>query len=225
MAGPAIGGIIITFSHWRNIYWLQVGMSALGLIMSFVWVPNIQYEVQQLAEMSDGNDTSIIAAFRRFNPIKILKQLLKPQVLISDVTCGFLGVTQYGILTSVRHIVNPRFGLTTPLVSGLFYLAPGMGFILGSLCGGHLSDMAVKRYIKKRNGLRLPKDRLNSSLIPLAVVLPTSLSLYGWSLDKGFGRLALPIVMAFWIGLGLMSAWNALNTYSAGKCCCCSLNF
>ncbi|KAL6238698.1 major facilitator superfamily domain-containing protein [Aspergillus navahoensis] len=51
----------------------------------------------------------------------------------------------YGTLTSDRHVIDPRFGFTTPLLSGLFYLAPVTGFIVGSLVGGRLSDHTVKR--------------------------------------------------------------------------------
>jgi MFS family permease len=124
-------------------------------------------------------------------------------------------VTQYGILTSVRAVVNPRFNLTTPLVSGLIYIAPGMGFFVGSVVGGRLSDHTVKKYIMKRDGVRIPKDRLNSGLVGLFIGLPISMLLYGWSLQKEVGGLALPIVCAFWIGLSLMGTFNALNTYTA----------
>lgn len=132
-----------------------------------------------------------------------------------DLTCGLLAVTQYGILTSVRHVINPRFNLSTPLVSGLVYIAPGVGFFVGSVVGGRFSDRTVKRYMAKREGVRLPKDRLNSGLSGLFIVLPISMLLYGWSLDREFGGLALPIVAGFWVGVGLMGTFNALNTYTA----------
>ncbi|KKK22414.1 hypothetical protein ARAM_001418 [Aspergillus rambellii] len=67
-----IGGVIVTFSSWRNIYWLQTAMAGLGLFL----------------------------------------------------TCGLLATFQYGILSSARAIFNPRFHLTSALVSGIFYLAP-----------------------------------------------------------------------------------------------------
>lgn len=92
-----------------------------------------------------------------------------------------------------------------------------MGFFVGSIVGGRLSDRTVKKYIAKRDGERIPKDRLNSGLTGLFIVLPISMLLYAWSLEKGFGGLALPIVAAFWIGVGTMGTFNALNTYTAGK--------
>jgi hypothetical protein len=99
----------------------------------------------------------------------------------------------------------------------LVYLAPGIGFFVGSVVGGRFSDRTVKRYIVKRDGVRIPKDRLNSGLSGLFVLLPIAELLYGWSLQKEFGGLALPIVAAFWIGTGLMGTFNALNTYTAGE--------
>ncbi|KAJ3517695.1 hypothetical protein NM208_g14668 [Fusarium decemcellulare] len=213
--GPCISGIIITFNHWRGIYWLQTAMAGLGLTLSAFFIPSIQSEVQQLHGRLSRSERSVTGVLKRFNPTKIFKQFLRPQVFLADLTCGFLAVSQYGLLTCVRHIITPRFHITTPLISGLFYIAPGTGFIVGSVLGGRMSDHAVKRYLTKRDGMRLPKDRLNSGLIHLLAVLPVSLLLYGWGLEKKLGGLALPIVAAFWIGVGLMGAWNGLNTYTA----------
>lgn len=179
-------------------------------------IPNIQSEVAQVHEQRAGSLT-LLQIIKQFNPSRVFKLYLRPHILLTNTTCGFLGVTQYGLLSSLRHIINPRFGLTTPLISGMIYIAPGVGFIVGSLVGGRYSDRTVQRYIEKRHGVRLPKDRLNSSLIHLVSVLPASCLLYGWSLDQEFGGLALPIVMAFWIGTGLQAAWNGLNTYAGGK--------
>lgn len=133
------------------------------------------------------------------------------------MTCGFLAVYHFALLTSARSIINPLFNLTTPLVSGLFYIAPGTGFLIGSILGGKLSDRTVRKYIVKRNGVRLPQDRLNSGLMSLFLVLPIAALLYGWTLQAEVGGLALPIITAFTGGMGLMGGFNGLNTYTAGK--------
>lgn len=92
-----------------------------------------------------------------------------------------------------------------------------MGFLIGSVMGGRLSDRAVKKWIKKRNGVRLPQDRLNSGLVTLFVVLPASILIYSWTLQEEVGGMAVPIISAFTAGVGLLGTFNGLNTYSAGK--------
>lgn len=213
--GPCIGGIIVTFSNWRAIYWLQTAMSGLGFVLSILVIPSIRKETESIEDEKKKQPWTARTVLQRFNPWRVFRLLLRPNIALADLTCGLLATTQYGLLTSVRHVINPRFGLSTPLVSGLVYIAPGVGFFVGSVVGGRFSDRTVKRYMAKREGVRLPKDRLNSGLSGLFVVLPISMLLYGWSLDKEFGGLALPIVAGFWVGVGLMGTFNALNTYTA----------
>ncbi|KAJ5160692.1 uncharacterized protein N7482_007696 [Penicillium canariense] len=210
--GPCIGGIIVTFAHWRIIYWLQLGMVSLGLALSLLFVPSIQRTGQAVAPRQPINLSLVL---HMFNPLRIFRPFIYPNVFLSHLTCGLLATFQYAILTSARSIFNPRFHLTTPLVSGLFYLSPGIGFLIGSVMGGKLSDRAVKRWIQKRNGVRLPQDRLNSGLVTLFVVLPASTLIYSWTLQEGVGGMAVPIISAFTAGIGLLGTFNGLNTYSA----------
>ncbi|KFY95663.1 hypothetical protein V500_02698 [Pseudogymnoascus sp. VKM F-4518 (FW-2643)] len=219
--GPCVGGVIVTFTNWRVIYWVQVGMVGFGLALSLLFVPDIkktnengQDEVS-IVEKDNKVSLSAFEILAKFNPSGILRPFMYTNILFADLTCGFLAFYQYALLTSVRSIINPRFHLTTPLISGLFYLAPGAGFLVGSIVGGRLSDRTVKRYIMKRNGIRLPRDRLNSGLWTLFFVLPAATLIYGWTLEKGVGGMAVPIISAFWGGAGLMGSFNALNTYTA----------
>lgn len=92
-----------------------------------------------------------------------------------------------------------------------------MGFLIGSVMGGKLSDRAVKKWIQKRNGVRLPQDRLNSGLVTLFLVLPASALIYAWTLQEQVGGMPVPVVSAFTAGVGLLGSFNGLNTYSAGK--------
>ena len=89
---------------------------------------------------------------------------------------------------------------------------------MGSILGGQLSDRTVRKYIEKRNGFRLPQDRLKSGLLPLFLVLPIAALLYGWTLQEEVGGLAVPVITAFAGGMGLMGSFNGLNTYAAGEC-------
>ncbi|KAJ5981163.1 hypothetical protein N7522_013978 [Penicillium canescens] len=210
--GPCIGGIIAIFAQWRIIYWLQFAMTLLGLILSLLFVPSIQ-EKKQATSLDKHRVFCTVLSM--FNPMRIFRHFIHPNVFLSCLTCGFLATFQYAILTSARSIFNPRFHLTTPLISGLFYLSPGMGFLVGSVVGGKLSDRSVKKWIIKRNGVRLPQDRLNSGIGTLFGVLPVATLIYGWTLQEEVGGMVVPIISAFFAGAGLMGAFNGLNTYSA----------
>lgn len=102
----------------------------------------------------------------------------------------------YSLLTPIRYVLNPRFHLTTPLQSGLLYIAPGAGYVIGCQIGSRWADYTVSSWIRKR-GIRLPEDRLQSSLVFLGLMLPGSMVLYGWTLDKKFGGIPLPIICMF----------------------------
>ncbi|PWY79509.1 synaptic vesicle transporter [Aspergillus sclerotioniger CBS 115572] len=217
--GPCIGGIIVTWASWRNIFWVQVAMTGFGLILSFLFVPEIPSADTKITstatEKPYSRTTKTLHIISAFNPTRIFRLWVYPNIFLADLTCGLLSTFQYGLLTSARSIFNPRFHLTTALVSGLFFLSPGAGFLVGSILGGRLSDRMVKKWIVKRNGVRLPQDRLNSGLITLFLVLPAAALIYGWTLQEGVGGMVVPIIAAFFGGVGLMGTFNGLNTYAA----------
>jgi len=215
--GPIIGGVIVTYTTWRAIYWVQVGMIAAGLIASVLFVPDIRQTSKHLSTTDDEKLQSLSLRDIRslFNPLKILQPLVYPNVILADIACGLLSTLQYGVLSSIREIINPRFHLTTPLISGLFYIAPGAGFLLGSIIGGQFSDYCVRKYIIKRKGIRLPQDRLNSGVLAMIFVVPGAALTFGWTLQEEVGGMAVPVIMSFVAGAGLMGSFNGLNTYTA----------
>ncbi|KAI1486759.1 synaptic vesicle transporter [Biscogniauxia mediterranea] len=210
--GPCISGIMTTFSHWQSILWLQTAMIGVGMILSVIFLPDIRTEQDT---HTHGFKQKFVAFLKDTNPSKVFQVMFLPNVFLTDLSCGLLSWCQYTLLAAPRHLLNPRFGLTTPLVSGLFYIAPGVGFLLGTVVGGRFSDMTVKKWIKTRDGLRLPQDRLHSGIISFFFITPVSSLLYGWGLQYEVGGLALPIVTAFFCAAGLLMAFASVNAYCA----------
>jgi len=118
----------------------------------------------------------------------------------------------YGLLTPIRYVLNPRFGLTTPIQAGLFYIAPGIGYLVGTFFGGRYADRVVKKYITKRDR-RVPEDRLRSCLPFLGVAIPGCMIIYGWSIEKRVGGVPLPCIMMFLQGVAQLFCFPALNAY------------
>lgn len=77
--------------------------------------------------------------------------------------------------------------------------------------------MTVRKWLKRRAGLRLPQDRLDSGMLAFSFVIPASSLVYGWGLDREVGGLPLPIVTSFFSAAGLMIAFASVNTYCAGE--------
>ena len=74
----------------------------------------------------------------------------------------------------------------------------------------------MRKYIIKRKGIRLPQDRLNSGVLAMIFVVPGAALTFGWTLQEEVGGMAVPVIMSFVAGAGLMGSFNGLNTYTAG---------
>jgi len=122
----------------------------------------------------------------------------------------------YTLLTPIRYVLDPRFNLTTPLQAGLFYLAPGCGYFVGTIIGGRYSDVIVRRWILKRNGKRIPEDRLRAGLIPFGILLPGTVLVYGWCVDQQKGGIPVPVIAMFFNAFGQLVVFPSVNTYCTG---------
>ena len=80
LIGPCIGGVVVTFTAWRIIFWLQVGMAGAGLICAVVFLPKFR-------DQNSGNGRRVrhspLAILSMFNPMNIFKLLLYPNVLFA----------------------------------------------------------------------------------------------------------------------------------------------
>ncbi len=65
----------------------------------------------------------------------------------------------------------------------------------------------------KRNGVRIPEDRLRSCLPFLGIVVPACMLIYGWSVEKRVGGIPLPVLAMFIQGVAQLFCFPSLNTY------------
>lgn len=119
----------------------------------------------------------------------------------------------YSLLTPIRQILNPRYNLTSPLQSGLLYLAPGMGYLIGCPLAGKWADFMTKKWMDKNSGLARAEDRLRATLIPFILNAASTL-IYGWSVEKKFGGIAVPIVSMFLASFAQMACFSPISAYS-----------
>jgi MFS family permease len=211
--GPFLGGIIVTYSSWRSIFWLQTALAGTGLLGVFFVLPETAHhrKIKDLEALSTKQKAKSIA--KMVNPIRVLAWFRYPNLVMVAVASGALVWNMYSLLTPIRYVLNPRFHLETPLLSGLFYLAPGCGYLVGTFVGGRWADMTVKRWIKKRQGVRVPEDRLRAVLPFLGLLIPSCVLIYGWTIDQEVGGIPVPVIVLFLQGVGQLFCFPALNTY------------
>ncbi|KAK1635840.1 putative MFS transporter [Colletotrichum phormii] len=198
--GPLLGVIVVTFTSWRVIFWIQASLAAIALVLVFFCLPETLHRSRE----GEGRAWT--------SPKMLVKIYGNRNMLLIYLASSSLVWNMYSLLTPIRYVLNPRFHLTTPLQSGLLYIAPGLGYVVGCQIGGRWADYTVSSWIRKR-GIRLSEDRLRSSLVFLGLMLPGSMVLYGWTLDKRFGGISLPIICMFLQGIAQLAAFPSLNAY------------
>ncbi|KAK7230014.1 hypothetical protein V2G26_002184 [Clonostachys chloroleuca] len=195
--GPLLGGIVVTYSPWRTIFWVQTALAALALLQAIYTL----HETLQHPRY-----------WKWSNPRTVFKIFTEKNLLCVILASSFTAWNMFSLLTPIRFVLNPELNLTTPLQSGLLFLAPGAGYILGTQVGGRWADRTAKSWTR-RLGYRLQEDRLRSCILTLGILMPGATLLYGWSLDRNIGGIPLPTISMALLGFAQTCASPALNVY------------
>ncbi|TDZ74750.1 MFS antiporter QDR3 [Colletotrichum trifolii] len=122
--GPVLGGLIVTYSSWRAIFWLQTALAGVGVVGAVLLLPETLQHLESagLAGLPIRKKLSVL--WTMTNPARVVRLLRFPNLVLVALASGSLVWNMYGMLTPIRYVLNPRFALTSPAQSGLFYLAP-----------------------------------------------------------------------------------------------------
>ncbi|KAJ1323445.1 MFS transporter DHA1 family multidrug resistance protein [Microdochium nivale] len=210
--GPFLGGVIVTYTSWRVIFWTQTGLAAIALLGSYLVLPETIYHRRwdDLAGFSGAQRTRVLA--HMVNPLRVVRLWRYQPIVLAGVASSSLLWNMYGLLAPIRYTLNPRYNLTTPLQGGLFYLAPGVGYLTGTLVGGRWSDYMVRRWIRKRNGERVPEDRLRAA-VPFILVVAACIVVYGFTVEYDVGGIPLTVVVMYLQGVAQLLCFPSLNSY------------
>lgn len=205
--GPVLGGLIVLKSNWRNIFWLQCGIGGLAFMVVAIVMretkPNTPFSLRKPGQW-----------FFPLHCTHILRAFGKRHIMIVTLSLIFALYVNETLIAPIASIMKPRFNLENELILGLFYVPQGVGYFFGCLVGGWYADVQVKKWAKIK-GRRVPEDRLRSVIICTLITGPLFMILYGWSLQKEFGGMALPIVAMLLIGFSLSVYYPSVNAYYA----------
>lgn len=185
------------------------GLGAVVLIASFCFLPETGTDIELFRYQ---RETGKKFKLYKINVLSVILITRYETVMLASLMCSTIMYNMYALLTPLRYVVDDRFDIQSTVISALYYLPPGIGYLVGSIVGGRYSDYTVRYYIQKR-GRRIPEDRLRASLVFFGGSLPISILLYGWSVEKRFGGKALPIIMMFINGFSQTMCFPSVNSY------------
>ena len=155
-----------------------------------------------------ANQGNLYSAYYRSQPPKTLTQLLKPysgrlspdnwfkvafrpfvlyaypsvlwSAMVYSLSVGWLIVLSESVAHIYRESDSYNF---TALQTGLVYLSPFIGGILGTAVAGKISDLIVRYMSRKNEGIYEPEFRLVMG-IPVALCTTIGLMGFGWSAEE-----------------------------------------
>ncbi|KAH9890473.1 MFS general substrate transporter [Cubamyces lactineus] len=176
--GPAIapvaGGIATHYASWRAAQWALFFMGVGAYIPIALWLPETLHpEVakKKFLEAAGGDEER---TFVWLNPFRSLALLRSPNILITTIAGTTALLTDYALLIPLSYTIGRAYNITNEAIIGMFFLASGVGNIIGAPLAGHLADRAVIKGRERRGGQWYPEDRLRATLSGALFLVPLS---------------------------------------------------
>ncbi|KAI9500966.1 major facilitator superfamily domain-containing protein [Coemansia spiralis] len=220
--GPLIGGYIGEDIGWRWVFWiLAIWGGVMALLAIFVLPETHRRLVAKKHKIQQVNIPPPLR-LKDNNPLLDIATARYPAVAAALFHFAMIFGSYFTNATGQPLAYENVYGLS-PGMSGVCFLASGIGCIFGSTSGGRVTDIMLKRkkraLIAKMQGgeeeakaIRVPAEaRLEVMWIGTLLFL-CGLIISGWLIDKKLS-LAGVLVMQFCIGAGMAFTFQSLGSY------------
>ncbi|GKT51796.1 MFS transporter prlG [Colletotrichum spaethianum] len=221
--GPIIGGNLTAAAGWRWDFWLMaIASSVMAVFVILFLHESYPYVIlkRKTARLrkSTGNqdlrsalDTSKTPSqLFKFAILRPPKMLVSPIIFLMSAYAATAFSYAYLCFTTFPRIFQDQYGFGSG-ASGLTSIGLGVGFIVGLLFVGAVSDPWSAYLTKKNDGVTKPEFRL-PTLIVGAVFVPVGLFWYGWSAEYK-AHWIVPIMGTALLGIGIVTAYTTSATY------------
>lgn len=222
--GPIVGGYLGDAAGWRWVFWLLTVASGVGTIFSFV-VQKETYEPVLLERKTSRlrkslnrptlyhrytENVSWQARIRRaiVRPLKML--CTSPIVVLTSLYVGLVYAYTYLLFTSFPFMYEQVYGFDQRS-TGLTYLGCGVGFTVGLVVFGTMSDRNAKKKAQAGDGDWKPEYRL-PPLLPGSLIVPAGLFWYGWSAEARVHWI-MPIMGTGFFAIGNLAIFLPVQAY------------
>ncbi|RMZ89348.1 hypothetical protein DV736_g3436, partial [Chaetothyriales sp. CBS 134916] len=229
--GPIVGSWVAEYSTWRWIFW-ATSIADLFILGAGFWklkesyAPFILHKKAKALRKQTGNNLYKAEGEGDLNqPVwkkvsatmarSLTMLFTQPIVQVMSVYMAFsYGVLYLGLSTMpLLFTAKPPDGYGQSLgISGLNYIALGLGFFIGAPVCGKSSDK-IYHYFKKKDPRNLGKPEYRMPIvIPFSFLVPIGLLIYGWSANSLVFWL-VPDIGLFFFGMGTIAAFQCVTTY------------
>ncbi|KAL4737438.1 major facilitator superfamily domain-containing protein [Aspergillus similis] len=205
---PLIGAGVIQRLGWRWVLWILTFASGACFSCLFIFARETywarDYKEDAITPQTPGEiyteNLRISPPLRlshtlgiwngRLSSVDWFSLALRPLALVKSppllwstmvyaLSLGWLAV----LAETIAHLFQSVDGYGfTPVQTGLLYLSPLIGTILGSVVGGKVSDILARVKAYGNSGVYEPESRL-LMMIPAALASTLGLAGYGWSIE------------------------------------------
>lgn len=88
--GPLIGGVIVTYSSWRNIFWLQTALAGVSSIGVILFVPETAHHMRSVELAGLPRKEKAKKLWSWINPLRVIKLFRYPNILIVGLASASL---------------------------------------------------------------------------------------------------------------------------------------
>ncbi|KAI1167616.1 synaptic vesicle transporter [Nemania serpens] len=223
--GPIIGGFLSQKAGWRWIFWFLFILGTLTVILQVTVSKETNVRViLARKEAFKGRSLSWWHRLDWYGPVEgtkdvdLMQSMLRPWKFIftSPITgllclySGFVYGLLYLLLTTITTVFVTQYHWSIG-ISGLSYIAIGIGFLLGVIVIGSTSDRMLVKHAKRHNGVVVPEVRLRVCVY-YSFLVPISFVWYGWASHQHAFWLA-PLTGLVCFGLGMIGIFLPIQTY------------
>ncbi|CCM04535.1 uncharacterized protein FIBRA_06716 [Fibroporia radiculosa] len=212
---PLAGGLATHYASWRDMQYVLFVAGLMALVHVVVFLPETSHPGARGVDKLLDDDEVARPKWVWLNPFRCLALFRGPSILVVTLiaTCGLL--TDYVLLIPLSYTIGVRYHISNEALIGAFFMAAGVGNILGAPLAGRISDAVVVKWRKRRAGAWVPEDRLRATLLPGGTLVPLSVLFAGLTTQFVPGRLGivLNLLCLFMNGLGVDLTLSPINTY------------
>ncbi|EIW82421.1 multidrug resistance protein 4 [Coniophora puteana RWD-64-598 SS2] len=224
--GPIMGGFISMTIGVQYVFYVIVAFCGLATVLAIPLRETYAPIIRLQRDNQIGRDLERAAAAHPHlsanhegNKWQYLwANLTRPAILLTrSFVCFILSLymaLMYGIyylmFATFPDLFSGEYHFNTG-VSGLAYIGLGLGFLLATLFGAHISDKIYLNLCNRNGGKGKPEMRIPSLIIG-SFFVPIGLFWYGWSAQARIHWI-MPIIGTGIFGFGLMTTYLPIMLY------------